>query len=409
MSTSISVGPRARCAAAGLALAALAVGCATPPPPVRAGQSPGYAASAWATLHRDSRNSDFAPLFATPALRVAWAALEGAAMWVGPSLGPEGHVYATSGRGEGTSHLHAFDRDGNLLWESAPMRSLADLDYGAVINAPLVADDGDVYQADVDQLWAFDANGAVRWVASLRDAGAQGHFVTPIFSKEGHVGGITTDGKVLFFARADGALVWPAFDLPGVGGPPATPAPPGLLEGGLHAREFVQPMWNLIFGREIEVANTPSVHPETGRIFITAGGASPSEGALYGIDTTPEGPVVAFAHPMAQGSGTSPAISPDGALVYAAGDDGVMVAVDAATGALVWRAEDTAAAASPSVGGDGVVYSTTRGQGLVAIDGRTGARRFAVDFTPLAERVLAESPERGPRVASVNSILTVTD
>ena len=35
-----------------------------------------------------------ATLFATPALRVAWTALEGAAMWVGPSLGPEGHVYA---------------------------------------------------------------------------------------------------------------------------------------------------------------------------------------------------------------------------------------------------------------------------------------------------------------------------
>lgn len=400
---------RSALALAAFALAALAaLACSSPPPAPRAGQAPGYAGSAWATLHRDSRNSDFAPLFATGDLRVLWSSLEGATMWVGPTLGADGHVYATSGRGVGTAHLHAFDRDGNLVWESAPMQSLADLDYGAVINAPLVGDDGSVYQADLDQLWAFASDGRVRWVASLRDAGAQGHFVTPIFSKEGHVGGITTDGVLLLFARDDGRLAMPAFALPGVGGPPAIPAPEGLVAGGLHAPEFIQPMWNLIFGREVEVANTPAVHPTSGRIFVTAGGATPGSGALYGIDAAPEGAVIAFAFEMAQGSGTSPAISPDGALVYAAGDDGVMVALDAATGALAWRAEDTAAAASPTIGGDGTVYSTTKEQALVALDGRSGERRFEVGFGALAEEWLAESPERGPRVASVNSIVTAT-
>ena len=44
--------------------------------------------------------------------------------------------------------------------------------------------------------------------------------------------------------------------------------PPGIWGGGLLAEEYVTPLWDLIWGREIEVANTPAVHPDTGRIFI---------------------------------------------------------------------------------------------------------------------------------------------
>jgi len=287
------------------------------------------------------------------------------------------------------------------------MESLADLDQGAVINAPLVGEDGSVYQGDLDQLWCFSADGEVRWVASLYDEDAQGHYVTPIFTREGHVGGFTTDGRGLFFDAQTGEPVWPAFTLPGVAGPPSQSVPAGLLGGGLVAPAFIQPVWDIIYGRGIEVANTPAVHPETGRIFITAGGATASAGTLYGIDTGPQGLSIAFATPMAAGSGTSPALSADGHLVYAAGEDGVMIAVDADSGDIAWRAEGVQAAASPAVGPDGAVYSFD-GPKLVSLDGTSGALRWKASYESLARAWLPPSEQRGPRAANINGIVSLS-
>lgn len=368
-----------------------------------------YARTAWATVHRDSRNSDYVPLAPTMAVVPAWSALEGAALLVGPVIGPEGHLYVPSGRGIGTSHLHAFDHEGRLLWETPPMRSRADFDHAAVVCAPIVDGAGNVYAADSNQLWSFTAQGGLRWVAELPTHGITGFFVTPIFSKEGFVGGVSTDGKVAFFRSGSGELAFPVLDLPGVSGPPSEEPPPGLWQGGLLASEFVRPLWDLTFGREIEVANTPAVHPETGRIFITAGGDSAGEGVLYGIDTSAEGARIAFTAPMGAGSGTSPAISPDGRLVYASDDAGLMVGIDSGSGERVWSVPDTMGQASPSVGPDGTIYSFNGIEGtIVAIDGNTGGVKWRRQYDFVAEQHLAWRPFM-KRVTSVDGIVTVTD
>lgn len=136
------------------------------------GQTPFYAQTAWASIHRDARNSDFAPFVAPAANRVEWEALGGAVTLLAASIGPEGNRYVTTGRGPGTSHLHAFDRDGNLLWESPPQSGAADLDSAAVASAVLVDRAGDVYVGDSDQLWAFHPDGTLKWVADLPTPGS---------------------------------------------------------------------------------------------------------------------------------------------------------------------------------------------------------------------------------------------
>ncbi|MBW2275624.1 MAG: PQQ-binding-like beta-propeller repeat protein [Deltaproteobacteria bacterium] len=368
-----------------------------------------YARTLWATVHRDSSNSDYVPVKPGAAVEVAWTALDGVTLLVGPIFGPEGNLYVPSGRGRGTSHLHAFDRDGKLLWEAPPMASKADLDYAAVVCAPIVDSEGHVYAADSNQLWSFTATGEQRWVADLPRHGVDGYFITPVFSKEGFVGGVSTDGKVALFRRESGELAVPVLDLPGVRGPASEDPPPGLWQGGLMAEEHVRPLWDLTFGREIEVANTPAVHPRTGRIFITAGGSSESEGVLYGIDTSRRGLRIAFTAPMGAGSGTSPAISPDGELVYAIDDAGLMVAIDAYTGARAWEAPDTMGQASPSVGPDGTIYSFNGIEGtIVAIDGATGSVRWRRQYDALAEEHLAWRP-LVRRVTTVDGLITVTD
>jgi outer membrane protein assembly factor BamB len=249
----------------------------------------------------------------------------------------------------------------------------------------------------------------LRWVAELTHFGVQGFFVTPVFSHEGYVGGVSTDGKVIFFERDSGALALPVLDLPGASGPASEAVPPGLLAGGLLAPAFIQPMWDLIYGREIEVANTPAVHPDNGRIFITAAGASPQIGVLYGIDTGAAGADIAFAAPLGAGSGTSPTISPDGTLVYAIDDAGVMVALDTTTGERAWEAHDTMGAASPSVGPDGTIYSFNGIAGtVVAIDGANGQVKWRQQYDALAAQHLRWMPFL-PRVATVDGIITVTD
>ena len=353
------------------------------------GQTPLYSQTAWASIHRDSRNSDFSPFVAPAANQVEWTALDGAATLTSFSIGPEGNHYIATGQGPGTSHLHAFDRDGNVLWESAPQASLADLDSGAISSAPLVDAAGDVYLADLNQLWAFHADGTVKWAADL--PASDSPFITAIITNEGFVGGITTKGAVALFNRDDGSSAVPVFQLPAGDPPPAPPPRPGLWVNGLMDPAVIPLVEPAFFGAMVTVANTPAVHPETGRIYITAAGPLDGGGGftglLYGLDIVDGEIEIAFASPMGGGSGTSPAISPDGTQIYAADGDGLMNAFDAQTGATLWVATGAAGAASPGVGPDGTVYSgdpaPSASLTVVALDPDDGSTLWAQNYDAL--------------------------
>lgn len=69
---------------------------------------------------------------------------------------------------------------------------------------------------------------------------------------------------------------------------------------------------------------------------------------------------------------TSPALGNNG-LIYVAGEDGYLYALDWATGqqrwaTMVWHSGWS----SPAIGADGTVYIGSRGGGLYAVDGTTG-------------------------------------
>jgi outer membrane protein assembly factor BamB len=380
------------------------------------GQTPSYAQTAWAGVHRDARNSDFAPFVAPAVNQVDWEVLDGAAVLLAACIGPEGNRYVTTGRGPGTSHLHAFDRDGNLLWESPPQTSPADLDSAAVVSATLVDRQGDVYVSDFDQFWAFHSDGTLKWVSLLPTPGQP--FASAIITNEGFVGGITTGGEVVLFDRNDGSFAVPVFELPAGDPPPAAPPRPGLWQGGLMDPSIIPLIEAAFFGEMMQVTNTPAVDPRTGRIYITAAG--PLEdgsftGLLYGLDIVGGEVQIAFAAPMGGGSGTSPAISPDGTQVYAADSDGVMNAFDADTGAVIWQATGGAGSASPGVGPDGTVYSGNSLNPLtvVALDPADGSTLWANNYDALAAEILPELPPvppffTGQPTARFNSVVSIS-
>jgi hypothetical protein len=404
------------------------------PTPVRAdhdegvtdiGQTPFYAQTSAASNHRDSRNSDFYPFVAPAQNQTLYEALDGAVTLLAPSIGPNGTRYVATGRGPGTSHLHAFDAEGNLLWESAPQTTLDDLDSQTVGSSPLIDKDGHVYISDGNQFWSFRANGKVRWVAPLpppdnpADPGAP--FITAILTNEGFVGGVTTDGKVLLFHRRDGSLAIPIFALPQGVPPPSTNERPGLWAGGLVDPAILRFVEDWFFGDEAQVANTPSVHPQTGRIYITAAGpldpvTNGLTGLLYGLDIVNGEIQIAFAAPMGGGSGTSPTIAPDGTKVYAADNEGVLFAFDAETGDVVWSVQNVPLAGSPGLGADGTVYGGNSDPvapfTLVAFDPADGSIKWAQTYDDFAASLIPPLPPlppffpTGKPIARLNSVVS---
>ncbi len=370
-----------------------------------------YAQTVWSAGHRDAANTDYVPVLMSLENQISKRLLKGHPIFWAPISGPEGNFYVTSGKGQGNSNLHAFDGMGNLLWKSKAQQTVDDLDGWAIINAPVVAKNGHIYVGDQNQLWAFRPNGDVKWVADLSQYGVDYGFMSAIISRQGYVGGISSNGKVIFFDADKGKLVMPVLDLPGGDGPKARDKPMEDLWKGLMDPELKPILFNLVQGWEMEVANTPAVHPDTGRVYITAYGVEPGSGLLYGIDVLDDHMEIAFQTPMGQGSGTSPAISQNGQRVYALDEFGHMMAIDAKTGEQLWKStKKGGGAASPSVGPDETIYTLFQDH-LIGFN-YDGSLKFEYSYNQYCGEQIAE-PDwfwglfLSKPVAFLNSLFTV--
>ncbi|MCY4363041.1 MAG: PQQ-binding-like beta-propeller repeat protein [Gammaproteobacteria bacterium] len=349
-----------------------------------------YGQVPWASVHRDSRNSDFSPLPTSADLKESISVLDGAALINPGVIDEDGNHFVTSARGPGFSHLHAFDRTGRLLWESPKHRLADDLDSHAGFNSPVIDENGDIYIGDGNQLWAFHPDGKLKWVTPLPEPGDP--FVYQVISRQGYVGGITTNGKVLFYKRDTGTLAVPMFNLPTGVAPHKGPSLPGLWQGGLMDVTVIPLFKQIAFGYRVQVANAPAVHPETGRIFITAAGPKRGDeytGILYGLDLTESGVTTAIELPMGGGSGTSPALSVSGDTVYSADGDGNMLAVDSYSGEVRWSAKGEGLL-SPAIGPDDTIYTGNifAAPTVIALNPDNGSIKWARSYDDAAARVL---------------------
>jgi hypothetical protein len=115
----------------------------------------------------------------------------------------------------------------------------------------------------------------------------------------------------------------------------------------------------------------------------------------------------------ARGTGTSPALSHDGKRLYAFEGDGSLIAVDAATGAILYSRSVGGVPASPSAAPGGEVYLLAR-ERLVKVDGPTGEilwertyHDFAKERLPSVSR-LWPFVKTGEPEAAINSVVTIT-
>jgi len=427
----------------------LAFGCSSTsgsPPASKCGPdtevctAPPYADTEWTTIHATSRNNDYVETTVATSYEEKWKVLDGISTVMGPSIGPEGNLYISTPSLKGTSALYAFNSSGDTLWQSDPWNGPTDLDSCAGYQTPIIDTEGDVYVSDCNQLWSFTPSGTVRWAVDLPDppegaawqtieAAPLNSFVTAFFSKDGSVGGVTVWGDIVLVSRNTGEPVAPVTKMPGsvavsdedlplgIGISP----PPGLWGPDFMDQEMVSPIW-YIFDGVTPGANTPAVHPVTGRIYNTGFSEEVDDetgetlGALYGFDFTPGAPgelgtiELGLDFVMGPGSGSSPGVTADGSTVYVSDGEGILYAVDAATGEENWSLPTGGQAASPSVGPDGTVYllGGTAGSAVTP----EGDPKWVANLDALAATLIPplapDSDLIGPTTFN-NAIPTITD
>ena len=342
-----------------------------------------FAKSTWSAAHRDSRNSDYIPMISPSTVTRTWEGIEGGNFFMGPVIGPDGTVYATSAGGVGHSHLHAFDGAGNLLWKSKPMTTEKDLDSAAYFSAPVIDIQNNIFLPDKNQLWSYDSSGAVRWVTELSDYGIEGYVFSVVFSKEGYGILTSSDGIIALFDRNDGSMQLQSLELPGVAGIDGVPVPKGFLKGMIDD-QILQDTWDGIFGFKMEVANTTAIDPITNRMFVVATGRKPDDIVVYGIDITSTGLKIAFESLIGtSGSGTSPTLSFDGDLVFIADGKGIMNGISTKNGEIVWKNEQaTVTGVSPTTTPNNRLFSFNTEE-IHSIDTKTGETIWSKDISEL--------------------------
>lgn len=366
-----------------------------------------YADSGWVTLHGDPGNRKYQPDAEPADDYTSWQALADTSVLAAPSTGTEGQYFVGTGLPEGESNLHAFDPDGELLWQSEPWSGTTGVDPCALLNTPIVDDAGDLYISDCDQVWAFHPDGEVKWTTDLPDAPADSAFadlaidpntfLTAAFVPSGELVGVTVFGQVVVLDRETGEATAEPLQLPSVPSARATdpPLPPGALGNGEVDPQMIDFIWQVAFGGDVVSANTPAVSTD-GRLFVVAGGSDPRSGVTYRIDVIDGAPEITFETPVGVGSGCSPTLSPAEDVAYTCDAEGALYAVATDDGEVVWTVEDAGSeAGSVAVGPEGNVYILVRNGTYRAFD-PDGELLWEADFTTLPDP-LPENEAVGPK------------
>ena len=327
-----------------------------------------YAQTSWPTIHRDSCNSNYVPFTGPDSLVTNWTALDGTRILTATTIGPEGNLYKTTGKGSKRFHLYALDQEnGGTIWKTNL------LDIQAVVSAVVVDIDGHIYVSDSEELFAFYSNGALKWSTPI-----SGCVYTTAITIDGYLVAITEDGEVMAINRGDGTLA------------------AGIL--------YLAPL------PEGRVINTPAIHPETNRIYIVTGDAGVEDGYFYGIDfDSGAGSLgIAFETQMGPHSASSPTISYDGSHIYVA-DRGEFLYAFNEDGSLAWTYPLSGPClGSPSIGPGGEIYFLEGGK-VTAIRDLGANAEFLWDTISIQDTLAAQLPDYGyTRVARANSVVTVT-
>jgi len=113
----------------------------------------------------------------------------------------------------GKGNLVKFDKNGNQQWET-------DFNDGILINpsftaAPVIADNGDYYDAQLFGLYSVKSNGSLNWKVNAENGGGveYGNLHPPVLNHEGNIISVSAEQKIIRCFKGDGSKLassgWP--------------------------------------------------------------------------------------------------------------------------------------------------------------------------------------------------------
>ena len=282
----------------------------------------------WAVIHRDNRNSNWAPVAIANQYEIAYRTRLIQKNWVKPTIGPEGNVYFSyygpspgvlnRGKGPFVGQFIAYNENtgGEVFRLGPPIVNSTVTSSNALISVS-----GDFYLADNAIMAKYTPTGRIVWRASIRGAPSSAQF--------------TSDGKVLFFSwngwayildPEDGAVLLEKNMTPGREYP--TDVPGICLASGK--------------GSKCAYANTPAIDPWSGVIYETFNPADggPTEVHAYIYSSVPYDVTLLWQNAALEGgSASSIVLSPDYRRLYVNDGANHTLALDAMTGVVIWKTQ----------------------------------------------------------------------
>lgn len=352
---------RRRAVLGGALLCLTGAACATPSPGPDAGSPYG---PGWSAAHADGANSDYLPITGPAQVTLAWSRKFDGMINLGATTDDRGRLYlTTSGAG---CRLHALDvRTGETIWCSEEPDRLA------VASSPLLDRTGAIFLADGSAMRRFDRDGRIVWRTPIL-----GVPLSAQFSPAGDLVFVTHVGVAYVLDRVTGRpTIAPVFLTPDPAFDPADGATACMR--GLAS---------------CPAANTPAIDLRTGTLFFTfwTPGAEQAGVRAIRIGRSSLSPVWTN-DTLPGGSASSPTLSADGARLYLTDNRSNLLALDAATGELIWRVDiGYAADGSPSVSPEGLILPAGGRDGVViAVQDRGDRGEVAWRRSDLANRGIA--------------------
>jgi outer membrane protein assembly factor BamB len=239
-----------------------------------------------------------------------------------PALGPNGTVFVAGV----AQTLYALGPDGAIRWRYAPAGRVT-----FVGGAVLSLDGATVYVADkTRKLYALDAaTGALRWASTPGSIGVP--LAAPGVGPDGTIY-LATDKGLVYALRPDGSTLWSAntavtLNLVPVVGSTGSVYVASTQSKKLIALSSATGAVQFSFTSPGAISDEPTVGPD-GSLYIAA------SAGLYHL--SPGGAQLFYAPAVGGSFLTSPLLSADGAMVYAATNGKNFMAFDAASGAQRW-------------------------------------------------------------------------